>query len=104
MRRTRKIAVAVLVLLLAATIYGLVRTGSQNEMLSASNTVAGISSEHAADVDQTPLLTAQKLAQMPTSSAELPFAQQALQVADQEMDLAFASALLDVTEHPPTLS
>jgi small-conductance mechanosensitive channel len=41
---------------------------------------------------------------MPTSSAELPFAQQALQVADQEMDLAFASALLDVTEHPPALS
>jgi len=104
MQRTRKIATAVLVLLLAATIYGLVRTGSQNEMLAARNTVAGISSEHAADVDQTPLLTAQKLAQMPTSSAELPFAQQALQVADQEMDLAFASAVLDVTEHPPALS
>jgi len=94
----------VLVLLLAAIIYGLVRTGSSSGTLSSSKAVAGVSPEQAVDVDQTPLLTAQKLGQMPTSSVELPLAQQALQVADQEMDLAFASAMLEATNRPPVLS
>lgn len=92
-----------LVALLAATIYGLVRTGSQPGT-PGSRTAAGLSPDQSAVVDQTPLLTAQRLVQMPTSSAEVPFAQQALQLGDQEMDLAFAEAVLDATEHPPALS
>jgi len=102
MKPARRIGSIVLVALLGATIYGVVRTGSQP--ISGSATAIGNSSEAAAGVDQTPLLTAQKLAQMPTSSAELPFAQEALRLGDQEMDLAFAAAVIEATEHPPALS
>jgi len=55
-------------------------------------------------VDQTPLLTAQRLAQMPTTAEELPFAQEALRLGDHDMDLAFAAAVRDAQEHPPVLS
>jgi len=55
-------------------------------------------------VDQTPLLTAQRLAQLPTSAEELPFAEEALRLGDHDMDLAFAAAIRDAEEHPPLLS
>src|SRR2546421_998487 len=55
-------------------------------------------------VDQSPLLTAQRLAQMPTSTEEQPFAEEALRLGDHEMDLAFAAAVGDAEEHPPVLS
>lgn len=103
MTSTRRLFSIVLVALLAATIYGLFRTGTQRGN-SGNRAGTGGSSEQSTDVDQTPLLTAQKLAQMPTSVQELPFAQDALRLADQEMDLAFALAVLDATEHPPVLS
>ena len=100
MRPERKIFSTVLVLLLGATIYGLFRTGAQTGTPSAN----GTAQEQTTAVDQTPLLTAQALVKMPTSTAELPFAQEALRLGDQEMDLAFASAVLDATEHPPVLT
>jgi small-conductance mechanosensitive channel len=102
MKPVRKIASIVLVALLAATIYGLIRTGSQTGPPSGNGTAA--EATPGPEVDQTPLLTAQRLAQMPTSAAELPFAQEALRLGDQEMDLAFAAAVLDATEHPPAMS
>jgi len=104
MKPLRKIASIVLLALLVATIYGLVRTGSQNRVRSGNGTAAGSTAEQAALVDQTPLLTAQRLAQMPTGAEELPFVQEALRIGDLEMDLAFAAAVLDATEHPPVLS
>lgn len=96
----RKIGFMVLLVLLAATIYGIVHTGASSP---ASGKQVADSSQQV-QLDQTPLLIAQKLAQMPTTAQELPFAQDALRIADQEMDLAFAAAILDATEHPPTLS
>ena len=100
MTPARRLGSIVLVALLAATIYGLVRTGSQSGTPQNATTTAGQST----DIDQTPLNTAQKLAQMPTTSTEMPFAQEALRLGDQEMDLAFAAAVLEATEHPPVLS
>jgi small-conductance mechanosensitive channel len=41
---------------------------------------------------------------MPTTAEELPFAQEALRLGDNDMDLAFAAAVRDVQEHPPVLS
>src|SRR5262249_14403729 len=55
-------------------------------------------------VDQSALLTAQRLVRMPTSADEQPFAQEALRLADKEMDLAFATAVRQAAEHPPVLS
>lgn len=104
MKFARKIVSLVLVVLLGATIYELIRTGSQAGNPSGNGTAAEATPAAAADVDQTPLLTAQSLAQTPTPTAELPFAQEALRLGDQEMDLAFADAVIDATEHPPAMS
>jgi len=41
---------------------------------------------------------------MTTTAEEKPFAEEALALADKEMDLAFAAAVLDAQEHPPVLS
>jgi small-conductance mechanosensitive channel len=104
MKTTQKIAAAVLVLLLGGTIYGLLRT----EPRAVTPTKNGKGSQAAVTqaplVDQSPLETAQRLAQMPTSPEELPFAREALRLGDQEMDLAFAAALREATAHPPALS
>lgn len=103
MRRPRKVASLLLAALLGATLYGLIRTGWHTS-ISGNDATADATSKPAAQVDQTPLLNAQNLAHMPTTAAELPFAQQALRIADQEMDLAFAAAVFDATEHPPALT
>jgi small-conductance mechanosensitive channel len=55
-------------------------------------------------VDQTSLLTAQRLAKMPTSAEEKPFAEEALRLADHDMDLRYAAAEREAEDHPPTLS
>ena len=54
----------------------------------------------AALVDQRPLQTAQQLAPLATSSQELALLQQALSIADQEVDLAFDAALQNAIKHP----
>ncbi|MFZ0637305.1 MAG: mechanosensitive ion channel domain-containing protein [Candidatus Acidiferrales bacterium] len=52
-------------------------------------------------VDQQPLLTAQQLAPLATTRHEQQLAQEALRLADQEVDFAFAAALRNAVEHPP---
>jgi hypothetical protein len=101
MKLANKIFSIALVVLLLATVYGLIRTGRESG-IPAGNGAGG--QEQAATVDQAPLLTAEALASMPTSAAELPFARGALNLGDQEMDLAFALAVLDATQHPPALT
>jgi small-conductance mechanosensitive channel len=104
MKLANKIFSVVLVVLLLVTVYGLIRTGRESGIPAGSGTAVPTGSAAATPVDQTPLLTAQALATMPTSAVELPLARQALQLGDQEMDLAFALAVLDATQHPPTLT
>src|SRR5215470_12886439 len=101
MKSSQKTILAALVVLLLLSTYALIRTGREDV---APNEGAAISAEQATSVDQTPFLTAQALAHMPTSVAELRVAQEALQLGDQEMDLAFASAVVDATRHPAVLS
>jgi hypothetical protein len=101
MKLANKIFSIALVVLLLATVYGLIRTGRESG-IPAGNGAGG--QEQAVTVDQAPLLTAEALASMPTSAAELPFARGALNLGDQEMDLAFALAVLDATQHPPALT
>jgi len=55
-------------------------------------------------VDQSPLTTAQKLAQLAASPEERTLAEQALRLGDYEVDLAFDTALRDARLHPPALS
>jgi small-conductance mechanosensitive channel len=51
-------------------------------------------------VDQTSLLTAEQLVRLPTAPDERSFAQDALRLADQEMDLAFAQAVRSILNQP----
>jgi small-conductance mechanosensitive channel len=104
MKTTQKIAAIVLVLLLGAVAYGLFRTGEPVSAPATSTKSAPGTAAQAPMVDQTPLLTAQRLVQMPTSAEEKPFAEEALRLADHEMDLAFAAAVRDAEENPPVLS
>jgi len=104
MKTTQKFIAIILVLLLSATGYGLYRTGKPaNVPVTPDKTKYG-SAAQAPIVDQTPLLTAQRLAKTALSAEELPFAQEALRLGDQEMDLAFAAAVRDAQEHPLVLS
>jgi small-conductance mechanosensitive channel len=102
MKSLHKIAGVVLVVLLAATGYGIFRTSSPAALPVGRAAVA--TSEGQPLVDQSALATAQRLAQMPTPAEEQPFAQEALRLGDQEMDLAFATAVREAAEHPPALT
>lgn len=102
MKANQKIAGGVLLALLLVTGYGLVRTrvpaSSFGTSMLAHERLGQIA------IDQTPLLQAQQLAQMPTGIAELPLAQEVLRLADHEVDLAFAAAVCEAEDHPPALS
>jgi small-conductance mechanosensitive channel len=105
MKTKQKIGAIVLIVLLGLTAYGLFRTRqAANEPTKAGKGKPAAAAVQAPLVDQTPLLTAQRLAQMPTSTEEKPFADEALRLADKEMDLAFAAAVRDAEEHPPVLT
>lgn len=52
-------------------------------------------------VDQRPIETARNLAALADSPGERAFATRALRLADDEVDLAFATALRDAATHPP---
>src|SRR5712671_1068685 len=104
MKSRQRSSALILILLLAATVYVLIRTGTSTPNSIAPTTTTVANPAEAEIVDQRPLQTAQQFAKMPTASEEKPFAEGALELADKEMDLAFAAAVLDTQEHPPVLS
>ncbi|MBI3792349.1 MAG: mechanosensitive ion channel [Gemmatimonadetes bacterium] len=81
----------VAVLLLAATAWGIWATRDDGS-LAVPHSV-----RHAADralaVDQASLQVAERLVHLPTTDDEKPFAEEALRIADNDMDLAFAQAV-----------
>jgi small-conductance mechanosensitive channel len=103
MKNRTKVATVVLVLLLVATAFGLYRTAKPYVAIRAILAPLGMKQAQTM-VDQTPLTSAQTLSQLPNSPAEHRLALEALRLGDHEVDLAFAEALRDVTEHPPALS
>src|SRR5690348_3512492 len=104
MKSKQRSAALVLILLLAATVYVLVRTGTSSPNSIAPTTTTLSNPAEPALVDERPLQTAQQFAKMATTAEEKAFAEEALALADKEMDLAFAAAVLDAQEHPPVLS
>ena len=99
----QRVAAIVLLVLLGAAVYGFIRTGGMSAPAKGTKTPPG-GSALGPTVDQTPLLTAQRLAQMPVSAEEQPFAEKALRLSDHEMDLAYAAAERDAEDHPPAMS
>src|SRR5580704_13192982 len=102
MKNGTKIAAIVLVVLLVATAYGLYE---MRQPYLTTHLYLGAAGNLQAEslVDQTPLKRAQQLAQLSLAPDEKPFADEALRLADFEVDLAFAAALHDAKEHPPVL-
>ncbi len=89
MKTKQKVAATVLLVLLGGAVYEFFRTGRPESAPRKTARVVAAGPAQASIVDQTPLLTAQRLAQMPTSTEEQPFAEEALRLGDHEMDLAF---------------
>src|SRR5208337_4406950 len=96
----------ILVVLLGLTFYELWRTAQPDkpENTNGQNHGKLASAPEAALVDQGPLKTAQQLAQLASLPEEKAYAQEALRLADYEVDLAFDAALSDARNHPPSLS
>jgi len=99
MRTVQKIAAVGLILALAAAIYGVVQLG-QPSIVSAKRKAAAQS----AMIDQSPLKTAQELAQYADTPEEQEIAKAALDAGDKAVDVAFATAFEDSKTHPPQLS
>lgn len=107
MRALQKTAAAVLLASLAGALYGIWSTyqppppelGRQEPTAPQAN---GVDASIA--VDERTLRRAQKLSSLVTAPEELPYAQSAVQVADHELDVAFAAALRQIEAHPPALS
>ena len=94
------ISVVTLLLLVIAVVAGLWMT--QSTPLSPSPHSARKTAQKSTPVvDQKPLETAHKLAGLASTTEEQEFARQALRLADYGVDLAFAGALREATEHPP---
>jgi small-conductance mechanosensitive channel len=104
MKSKQRSAAIILLLLLCATVYVLVRTRTAAPSLGSPSTNQDSNAGQPELVDERPLQTAQQFAKMATSAEEKPFAEQALALGDHQMDLAFAAAVLDAQEHPPVLS
>ncbi len=102
MKTTKKIATIALIILLAGIAYGLFRTYTSATASQPAPT--GDKTGRGSVIDQTPLHTARRFAQMPTSADELPLAQEALRLGDREMDLAFAAGVRQVQDRPATLT
>jgi small-conductance mechanosensitive channel len=104
MKSKQRSAAIVLLLLLGATVYAVVRTRSAEPTFIAPITTVVPNPSQPELVDQRALQTAQQFAKMTTTNEEKPYAEEALALGDKEMDLAFAAAVLDAQEHPPVLS
>jgi small-conductance mechanosensitive channel len=86
---------AVLLLLVAALVviaFGVYRTGRPDPTLPTRSTRRPLG-DRSIVVDQSSLIRAEQLVRLPTTADERPFAEDALRIADQEMDLAFAQVV-----------
>jgi small-conductance mechanosensitive channel len=104
MKSAHKIATFAVLVLLVATGYGLFRTRGQPDTSAMSGSSTDRERQSGSGVDQSTFWTARWLAQMPTTVEERQVAEDALHLADKDMDLAFAAAVREVEQHPPALS
>ncbi|MGH9403690.1 MAG: mechanosensitive ion channel domain-containing protein [Terriglobia bacterium] len=99
MKLHRSASFIVLVALMGAAIIGLALTARIPKATHQTNGVVGIGREEEL-VDQRPLQTARNLAALASTDEERQFAQDALRIADHEVDLAFAAALRAANRQP----
>ncbi len=103
MTKSQKILGAIIVLLLAVSVYGY-WISREPEAAREERSARKSKDATVALVDLSPLKTAQQLAKLADTPEERPLAQDALHRADEEVDLTFDSALREALLHPPPLS
>jgi len=91
MRTPQRLILLSLLALMAAAVVGLILTGSPPDTLAEIRRRQA--AHHQEPVDQSSLETAQALAALAGTPAEQELAQNAVRLADHEVDLAFTSAL-----------
>ena len=104
MNRKQDIVAVVLLLLLGATVYGLIRTGHPPAAPRNSGNTKLVTAPQTPLLDQTPLLTAQKLAEFADKPEEQVLSQETIRLVDHELDLVFESAKRYAEAHPLVLS
>jgi small-conductance mechanosensitive channel len=105
MKRFRHVVVPTVLFIVVLGVIGTVLT---RYWVSAPAPQAAVNAKSSAEtslvlVDEQPLMTAQRLASLATTPEEREFAQNAVRLADHEVDLAFAAALRNATRHPPAV-
>jgi hypothetical protein len=103
MRKTQQIATILILIMAGLTAYGFWKTRQPLPGAATTGKKTSAPMEQSL-VDQSPLKTAQQLAQHVTFQEERAFAQEARRAADYAVDLAFAAALDNVRRNPPPLS
>jgi small-conductance mechanosensitive channel len=105
MFRTYRLAILIGLLgLLGLTVVGLVLTRQGARRSPLENRAESSGTGQPSLVDNQPLVAARKLGGLAVTPEEQRFAEQALQLADQDVDLAFSIALRDVAEHSISLT
>ncbi len=99
----RNRAVILIAVALLAVSWGVYQTGNQPAP-RPSSAARPAPSARTIVVDESSLMTAEQLARMPTTADERPFAEDALRIADNEMDLAFSQAVRRVASLPRATS
>jgi small-conductance mechanosensitive channel len=104
MSRRYRIAAAVLLVLLIATVTGLVLTGRPTVQPRSRSSYRNEPFYRLIAAAQDQFDTARRLAARAVSPEEQWIAREVIRIADSEVDLTFASALREAIEHPTTLS
>ncbi len=106
MKRTQQIPAIIIFAFLVLTIFGIWRTAqhAKQQKTDDKNAAKLASVSTPSLVDQSPLQSAQQLAQLAVLPEEKSYAKEALRLGDFEVDLAFEAALSDARNHPPPLS
>src|SRR5260370_12502795 len=104
MRISQKLMAILLVLLLGATVYGLIRTTESTTVLPTNGKGKLSAAAQTPLVDQSPLRTAQKLVQLADNPEEQALSREAIRLADHELDPTYESAHRDAEGHTPAFS
>ena len=96
-------AIILIVVASLAVAVGVYRTGSR-QTPAPTGAARRARANHAIEIDQRSLVTAEQLVHLPVLADERPFAEDAMRIADNEMDLAFRQAVRRTASQPRATS
>ena len=100
MKSLRTVVALLLLATLAASVYGWWRTAPASGLVPRASGTASRDDGRRSIIDPTALQTARRILPLATTPEERHLAESAVEKADHLLDLAFAAALREATEHP----